>query len=173
MRAAAALPDVFLARWQPLQQPRQALLPAAPEVLDVVVRPAGEVRPDPGPSVPELRLRIKHHALFLGRKLAAPCEETTTLGLPQRTADETKEQASLFDHWDRTEKKNAHYLLEVWMELVDPSEAAGDRGGLGLNGAPVQLPDVLPQHLVLLRQPRSLLHPLPVTTTTTVWRHPC
>jgi hypothetical protein len=46
------------------------------------------------------------------------------------------------------------------MELVDPSEAAGLPGAteeaLGLNGAPVL----------------SLLHPLPVTTTTTVRRHP-
>jgi hypothetical protein len=74
-----------------------------------------------------------------------------------------------------------HALPEAWMELVDPSEAAGLPGAteeaLGSNGAPVLLPvlpDVLPQHLVLLRRPRPLLHPLlPVTTTaTTVRRHP-
>jgi hypothetical protein len=169
MRAAAALPDVSLARWQPLQEPGQPLLPAAPEVLDVVVRPAGEVRGDPGPSVSELRLKIKHHALFLRRKLAAPCERrNSNISFSVLLSDETKEQKFL--------EQNAHYLLEVWVELVDPSEAAGLPGAmeeaLGLNGAPVLLA-VLPQHLVLLRLPRSLPHhPVSVTTTTTVRRHP-
>ena len=57
------------------QEPGQPLLPRAPEVLDVVVRPAGQVRRDPGPFVPDLRLQVDHHALLLRRELAPPVEE--------------------------------------------------------------------------------------------------
>jgi hypothetical protein len=94
-----------------------------------------------------------------------------------RRRNERKEHASPSGE----DGRRMHALLEAWMELVDPSEAAGLPGAteeaLGSNGAPVLLPvlpDVLPQHLVLLRRPRPLLHPLlPVTTTaTTVRRHP-
>lgn len=58
------------------EEPRQPLLPRAPEVLDIVVRPAGQVRRDPGPSVPELRLQLEHHALFLRGEPATPVEQT-------------------------------------------------------------------------------------------------
>jgi len=54
------------------QEPGQPLLPRAPEVLDVVVRAAGQVRGDPGPLVAELSLQVDHHALLLRRELAAP-----------------------------------------------------------------------------------------------------
>jgi hypothetical protein len=125
-RAAAALPDVSLARRQLLQQPRQALLPAAPEVLHVVVRPAGEVRRDHGPPVPELRLKIQHHALFLGRKLAAPGERrnnnvsvsvVTRRGLPQPpTKRKSKEQASRSGEDGR--RMHALYLRPGWSLLT-------------------------------------------------------
>jgi len=74
--AAAALPAAAAAGpptgRRRAQEPGQPLLPRAPEVLDVVVRAAGQVRGDPGPLVAELSLQVDHHALLLGRELAAP-----------------------------------------------------------------------------------------------------
>ena len=53
------------------QQPGEPLLAGAPEVLDVVVRPARQVGGDPRPLVPELRLQLDHHTLLVRRELAA------------------------------------------------------------------------------------------------------
>lgn len=53
------------------QEPGEPLLSSAPEVLDVVVRPARQVGGDPRPLIPELRLQLDHHSLFLRRKLAS------------------------------------------------------------------------------------------------------
>ena len=53
------------------QQPGEPLLAGAPEVLDVVVRPARQVGGDPRPLVPELRLQLQHHPLLLCREFAA------------------------------------------------------------------------------------------------------
>jgi hypothetical protein len=53
----------------------EPLLASAPEILDVVVCPARQVGGDPRPLVPELRLQVQHHPLFLGRELAAPVAE--------------------------------------------------------------------------------------------------
>jgi len=53
------------------QQPGEPLLAGAPEVLDVVVRPARQVGGDHRPLVPELRLQLQHHPLLLCRELAA------------------------------------------------------------------------------------------------------
>ena len=56
--------------WRSLKNPCQPLLPNAPKILDIIVGPAGQIRRNPRPFVPKLRLQLYHHSPLFQGKLA-------------------------------------------------------------------------------------------------------
>lgn len=72
MRRDRNFPIVLIGSgWQGCpQDPCQSLLPGAPEILHIIVRPSRQICCDSRPLVPKLGLQIDHDPLFLWRKLA-------------------------------------------------------------------------------------------------------
>jgi hypothetical protein len=76
------------------QEPGEPLLAGAPEVLHVVVRPPRQVGGDPRPLVPELRLQLQHHALLLGRELAATVAKSSITTVNSRSTEHKMQAAT-------------------------------------------------------------------------------
>lgn len=67
---------VGFAKQRRSKNPRQPLLPRAPEVLHGDVRPPWQVRRKLRPLVPQLRLQVDHDPFFLRRELAPAARRT-------------------------------------------------------------------------------------------------
>lgn len=132
-----------------------ALDPGVPIVLDLVVRPSRELQPYENKEI----RRLVHAMKMKEKKKKKQYMGSHLSPFVAELSMKAKDEKLLFG--------GEHNLLQIRMEVVDPSEttalAAMWESAVALNGFQISLTmfiDVLCQHSILCRRPWTFLQPL-------------